>query len=290
MKIIKNKTNQLLGAHTSIQGGVVKSVELASKLGFTAMQIFTKNNNQWSGKIITDEEARAFREKLAESGIEFVLSHDSYLINLCAPDDSILAKSRGAFIDEIERCRQLGIRYLNFHPGSHGGRGMEEGIKLIAESINLAHRKTSGADVYSTLETTAGQGNSIGYRFEQMREIIDLVEDKERMKVCIDTAHIFAAGYELRVEKEFDKVFKEFDDIIGLDRLVAFHVNDSKKDLGTKVDRHDHIGKGFIGLEGFRNLMNHPKLTHIPKILETPKGKEQLEDLENLDVLRSLIN
>ena len=286
----KNKTNQLLGAHTSIQGGVVKSVELASKLEFTAMQIFTKNNNQWHGKVITDEEALTFREKLAATEIKFVMSHDSYLINLCAPDESILSKSRAAFVDEIKRCSQLGIKYLNFHPVSHGGRGMEEGIKIIAESLNLAHQRTPGVDVYSTLETTAGQGNSIGYRFGQLKEIIDLVEDKGRMRVCIDTAHIFAAGYELRVEEEFEKVFIEFDDILGLDRLVAFHVNDSKKDLGSRVDRHDHIGKGFIGLEGFRNLMNHPKLAHIPKILETPKGKEQLEDLENLALLRSLIN
>ncbi|HOJ18977.1 MAG TPA: deoxyribonuclease IV [Ignavibacteriaceae bacterium] len=289
MKKIKGK-NQLLGAHTSIQGGVAKAVELASGLGFSAMQIFTKNNNQWQGKVISDEEALTFRDKLAATEIKFVMSHDSYLINLCAPDESVLAKSRAAFIDEIKRCSQLGIKYLNFHPGSHGGRGMEEGIKLIAESLNTAHQRTPGVNVYSTLETTAGQGNSIGYRFEQLRQIIDLVEEKDRMRVCIDTAHIFAAGYELRVEKEFEKVFLEFDNILGLDRLAAFHVNDSKKDLGSRVDRHDHIGKGFIGLEGFRNLMNHPKLAHIPKILETPKGKEQLEDLENLALLRSLIN
>ncbi|MDY0081444.1 MAG: deoxyribonuclease IV [Ignavibacteriaceae bacterium] len=289
MKKIKGK-NQLLGAHTSIQGGVAKAVELASGLGFSAMQIFTKNNNQWQGKPLTNEEALTFKTKLSASGIKFVLSHDSYLINLCAPDKVILEKSGAAFIDEIERCSLLGIRYLNFHPGSHGGAGMDTGIKLIAESLNLAHEKTKGADVFSTLETTAGQGNSIGFRFEQLRQIIDLVEEKERMKVCIDTAHIFAAGYELREKKAFDNVIKEFNDIIGLERLIAFHVNDSKKELGSRVDRHDHIGKGFIGLEGFRNLMNHPDLINIPKILETPKGKEQLEDLENLSLLRSLIN
>jgi deoxyribonuclease-4 len=281
--------NQLLGAHTSISGGVSKSVELADKLGFTAMQIFTKNNNRWFQKDLSETEVNSFKTKLEESNIKFVVAHDSYLINLCATNKSILAKSRKAFLDELNHCEVLGIPHLNFHPGAHLGAGEKDGIKLIAESLNIAHEKTKNYNVSSMLECTAGQGTAIGYRFEHLREIIDLVEQKDRMTVCIDTAHIFAAGYDIKDPKKFKEVINEFDDIIGLERLKCFHMNDSKKPLGSRVDRHEHIGKGFIGLEGFENIMNEKKLTKIPKILETPKGKEQLEDLENLEVLNSLI-
>ena len=192
-------------------------------------------------------------------------------------------------LDELERCELLEIPHLNFHPGSHLGAGEDDGIKLIAESINIVHNKTKGYKVSSMLETTAGQGTAIGYRFEQLQQIIDLVEQKERMTVCIDTAHIFAAGYDIKDSKNFKEAIKEFDEIIGLDRLKCFHLNDSKKPLGSRVDRHEHIGKGFIGEEGFSNIMNDERLREIPKILETPKGKEQLEDLENLKMLRGLI-
>ncbi|MCW8810236.1 MAG: deoxyribonuclease IV [Ignavibacteriaceae bacterium] len=281
--------NQLLGAHTSISGGVSKSVELAEKLGFTAMQIFTKNNNRWFQKKLDDKEINAFKSKLDKSNIKFVVAHDSYLINLCATKKIILEKSRKAFLDELERCKLLGITLLNFHPGAHLGSGEEEGIKRIAESLNIAHEKTKDYNVSSMLETTAGQGTTIGYRFEQLREIIDRVEMKERMTVCIDTAHVFAAGYDIKDPKSFNEIIKEFDDIIGLEKLKCFHMNDSKKPLGSRVDRHEHIGKGFIGLEGFKNIMDDERLARIPKILETPKGKEQLEDLENLKVLKSLI-
>ena len=281
--------NQLLGAHTSISGGVSKSVELAEKLGFTAMQIFTKNNNRWFQKKLDEKEINLFKSKLEKSNIRFVVSHDSYLINLCAIKKTILEKSRKAFLDELERCDLLGISHLNFHPGAHLGSGEEEGIKRIAESLNIAHEKTKNFKVSSMLETTAGQGTTLGYKFEQLRKIIDLVEAKERMSVCIDTAHVFASGYDIKDPTSFKKVIKAFDEIIGLERLKCFHMNDSKKPLGSKVDRHEHIGKGFIGLEGFKNIMNDKRLTKIPKILETPKGKEQLEDLENLKVLKSLI-
>ena len=281
--------NQLLGAHTSTAGGVSKSIDLAEKFGFTAMQIFTKNNNRWFQKSLEEEEIVAFKSKFKASKIEFVVSHDSYLINLCAKDNSILKKSRSAFIDELKRCELLGIPYLNFHPGAHLGAGAEDGIKLIAESINLVHEKTEDYKVSSMLETTAGQGTTIGYRFEQLQKIIELVERKERMSVCIDTAHIFAAGYNIKDSKEFNKVINAFDDIIGWDKLKCFHMNDSKKELGSRVDRHEHIGKGFIGLDGFSNIMNDKRLKKIPKILETPKGKEQLEDLENIAALQSLI-
>jgi deoxyribonuclease-4 len=192
-------------------------------------------------------------------------------------------------LEELKRCELLDIPYLNFHPGAHGGQGEEEGMKLIAESLNIVHEQTKGYKVSSMLEATAGQGTALGYRFEQLKKIIDLVDEKERMSVCIDTAHIFAAGYNIKDPKEYKKVIKEFDDIIGLKLLKCFHMNDSKKELGSRVDRHDHIGKGFIGTEGFSNIMNDKKLESIAKILETPKGKEQLEDLENIKTLLSLV-
>jgi deoxyribonuclease-4 len=253
------------------------------------MQIFTKNNNRWFAKPLTEEEIDIYKSKLKISGIKFVVAHDCYLINLCAKDRLILKKSRVAFLDELERCERLGIQHLNFHPGSHGGSGEEQGIKLIVESLNIVHEKTKRFKVTSMLETTAGQGNAIGYTFEQLRKIIDLVDDKERMTVCIDTAHIFAAGYNIKNEANYDKVIKDFNDIIGLNRLKCLHINDSKKELGTRVDRHENIGKGFIGKEGFRNIMNDKRLEKVPKILETPKTKGQLEDLKNLKVLKSLI-
>ena len=281
--------NQLMGAHTSISGGVSKSIELAEKLGFTAMQIFTKNNNRWVAKPLDTDEITKFKTSLENSPINFVVTHDSYLINLCAIDKINLQKSRDAYIDELERCEQLGIKYLNFHPGAHGGQGEEDGLKIIAESLNLAHEKTKRFKVSSMLELTAGQGTALGYRFEHIAKIIELVDDPERMSTCIDTAHIFAAGYDIRSPKTYKEVMREFDEIIGLDKLKCFHMNDSKKELGSRVDRHEHIGKGFIGLEGFTNIMNDKKLSDIPKILETPKGKEQLEDIENLEVLKSLM-
>ena len=281
--------NQLLGAHTSASGGVAAAVELADKLGFTAMQIFSKNNTRWTQRPFKESEIQDFKKKLKNSNIKYVCVHDSYLINLCADNPEFKKKSDEAFLDEIERCQQLGIEYLNFHPGSHGGKGENEGIKVIAESINIAHDKTKGYKVSSMLEATAGQGSAIGYRFEHLREIIDMVEDKVRMSVCIDTAHIFAAGYDIRTPDAYKKTIKEFDDVVGLEYLKCFHMNDSKKPLGSRVDRHEHIGKGLIGLEGFRNIMNDKKLFNIPKVLETPKGKEHLEDVENIKILKSLI-
>lgn len=280
---------QLLGAHTSISGGVSTSIERAVKLKFTAMQIFSKNNNRWFAKPLEEKEINAFKSGLETSNIKYTVVHDSYLINLCAANKSLLKKSRDSFIDEIKRCEQLGIEYLNFHPGAHTGQGEEDGLKIIAESINIAHNETKKYKVKSMLETTAGQGTNLGYTFEQLRKIIELVEDKKRMCVCIDTAHIFAAGYDLRKPKEYKKTMNEFDDVIGLDLLKCMHINDSKKELGSKVDRHEHIGKGFIGKEGFTNIMNDKKIAHVPKILETPKGKDMKEDIMNLKILKSLI-
>ena len=281
--------DHLLGAHTSTAGGVYMAIDRAQKLGFTAIQIFTKNNNRWDAKPLEEKEIDLFKNKLAASDIKFVVAHDSYLINLCAVDKTTLKKSRQAFIDELERCELLGIPHLNFHPGAHLGQGEEEGLKIIAESINLAHEKTKGYKVSSMIELTAGQGSSLGHKFEHIQKIIELVEEKERMTVCIDTAHVYAAGYDIKNPETYKNIIKDFDDIIGLDKLQCFHINDSKKELGSRVDRHEHIGKGFIGLEGFSNIMNDKKLIRVPKILETPKGKEQIEDLENLAILKKLI-
>ena len=279
----------LLGAHMSISGGVHTAVDRATSIGCTALQVFTKNNNQWSGKPLTDEDIENYKRKIAEATITPVVAHDSYLINLCAANPDILEKSRTAFIDELTRCEQLGIQLLNFHPGAHGGAGEEEGIKKIIESLNIAHNGTKGFKVLSVAEVTAGQGTAVGYKFEHLEKIINGVEEPKRMAVCIDTCHIFAAGYDIRTEEGYEKTFEEFDSIIGLNRLAAFHCNDSKKGFGSHVDRHEHIGKGMIGVEGFSFLMNDKRFSNIPKILETPKSEDLHEDVENMRVLKGLI-
>jgi deoxyribonuclease-4 len=278
----------LLGAHMSIAGGMHTALERGMGIGCNTIQVFVKNNNRWQGKPLKNDEIELFKDLKLRSGISPVIAHDTYLINLCAKDKGILNKSRSTFKDEFDRCELLGIDYLNFHPGSHLGQGESEGIKIIAESLNLIHEQTKGYKVRTVAETTAGQGTAIGHKFEQIRAIIDLVEEKDRMAVCIDTCHIFAAGYDISTEKGWEKTFDEFNNIIGFDRLVAFHVNDSKRELGMHVDRHEHIGKGKIGLDGFRFLMNDPRFLNIPKILETPKEADMKEDVENMNILRSL--
>jgi deoxyribonuclease IV len=278
-----------LGAHMSIAGGVHTAVERGNRIGCTTMQMFVKNNNQWQGKPLTDSDASTYKDLLLKSSIGPVIVHDTYLINLCANDNTILRKSRSALRDELDRCELLGVPYLNFHPGAHVGRGEKDGIKMIAESLNIVHDQTKKYQVKSVIETTAGQGTAIGYRFEQIRSIIDAVEDKKRMAVCVDTCHIFAAGYDIASEDGYEQTFADFDAIIGLDRLVAFHVNDSKRERGSRIDRHEHVGKGKIGLAGFRFLMNDGRFHTIPKILETEKGPDMKEDIENMRVLRSLI-
>ena len=273
----------------SIAGGVHCAVERAASIGCTTMQMFVKNNNQWCGKKLTAEDISTYKKLLRESSIGPVVVHDTYLINLCATNKDILQKSRNALKDELDRCEMLGVEYLNFHPGSHLGAGEEEGIKRIAESLNLIHEQTASYSVKSVIETTAGQGTAIGYRFEHLRQIIDLVEQRERMAVCVDTCHIFAAGYDIVTEAGYDQTFRDFNSIVGLHRLVAFHVNDAKRERGSRVDRHEHIGKGTIGKAGFRLLMNDARFKTIPKILETPKEPEMKEDVKNMRVLRSLV-
>jgi deoxyribonuclease-4 len=273
----------------SIAGGVHCAVERAASIGCTTMQMFVKNNNQWRGKELTVEDISTYKKLLRESSIGPVVVHDTYLINLCAVNKEILQKSRDALKDELDRCEMLGVEYLNFHPGSHMGAGEKDGIERIAESLNLVHALTAGYHVKSVIETTAGQGTAIGCRFEHLRSIIDLVEEQDRMAVCVDTCHIYAAGYDIVTEAGYERTFEEFNAIVGLDRLVAFHVNDAKRERGSRIDRHEHIGKGTIGKEGFRLLMNDDRFKTTPKILETPKGPKMKEDIRNMRILRSLV-
>jgi len=282
-------THVLLGAHMSTSGGVHTAVDRAVSIGCTALQVFTKNNNQWGAKPLADDDIENYKRKIVEATITPVMAHDSYLINLCAINPEILERSRDAFIDELTRCEELGIQLLNFHPGAHGGAGENDGIKRIVESLNIAHEKTEGFKVLSVVETSAGQGTAVGYKFEHLEKIINGVDKPERMAVCIDTCHIFAAGYDIRTEETYAATIQEFENIIGLDRLAAFHFNDSKKEFGSHGDRHEHIGKGMIGTEGFSYLMNDERFANTPKILETPKSKDLHEDVENLKVLKGLI-
>lgn len=279
----------LLGAHMSIGGGVHTAFERGKLVGCTTMQIFSKNNNQWKGKPLTDPDIINYKNEAKKTNIRPVVVHSSYLINLCAKDKSTLEKSRESFLDELNRCRLLGIPYFVFHPGSHVGQGEQTGLEIIAESLNMLHERTKGYRVKSVVEVTAGQGSNLGYRFEQIRSLIDMIENKKRMGVCIDTCHLFAAGYDVANEKGYEKTFEEFDNIIGLKRLMVIHLNDSKGILGSRLDRHEHIGKGNIGDIGFSLLMNDKRLNGIPKILETPKGNDMKEDMMNLNRLKGYV-
>ncbi|MFO7829725.1 MAG: deoxyribonuclease IV [Bacteroidales bacterium] len=260
-----------IGAHVSAAGGVENAPVNAHKIGAKGFALFTKNQRQWNAKPLTDENIQKFKENCEKYGYTkgTILPHDSYLINLGHPEKLSLEKSRYAFLDEMQRCEQLGIDRLNFHPGSHLNKISEEKcLKTIAESVNIALDKTKG--VIAVIENTAGQGTNLGHTFEQIKYIIDHVEDKNRVGVCIDTAHGFAAGYDFSSEESYQKAWNEFDQIIGFSYLKGMHLNDSKKDVGTHVDRHDSIGKGFIGENTFKLLMQDDRIDNIPLILETP--------------------
>jgi deoxyribonuclease-4 len=252
------------------------------------MQVFVKNNNRWNAPRLDEEEIQSYKREEAKAAIAPVIAHAAYLINLCATKASFLNRSRNAFLDELNRCEAFGIKALVFHPGAHMGAGEKEGIKQIAESLNIVHLQSESCSVLTTLECTAGQGTAIGYRFEHLRSIIDRVEQKHRMGVCLDTCHLFASGYDISADEGWNRCMETFDDVVGLERLVAVHVNDSKRELGSRVDRHEHIGKGRIGLDGFAAMMNDFRLAHIPKILETPKSEDMHEDVENMQRLLSL--
>lgn len=279
----------LIGAHMSISGGVFNALLYGQELGCTTIQIFTKNNNQWKAKELTPEDVKKFFESQKETEISPVVAHNGYLINLASPKEDVYNLSRQSMLVELKRAELLGLPYLVMHPGSHLGSGEGEGIRKIARSIDWLHQETKGFKAKICLETTAGQGSAIGHRFEHLAEIIERVKEKERLGVCYDTCHTFAAGYDIRTKKAYEATFKEFDKVIGLSRLKVIHVNDSLKDLDSRVDRHQHIGEGKIGLEGFRLLMNDKRWEKIPKILETPKERGAAKDRKNLNVLKRLV-
>jgi deoxyribonuclease-4 len=289
MKPIEKPRRPFLGAHMSIAGGVGNALLLGAKVQCDAIQIFTKSSRQWACKPYSEEEIAQYQENQKTTGIKKVIAHDSYLLNLGSPDGVLRQRSILAFIDEMERCEMLGISNLIAHPGSHVGSGEDQGIKTIASSLNEVHRACSGYAVKVTLEITAGQGSNLGYRFEQIVKMFDATRENEHLRVCFDTEHAFAAGYDIRTRDGYERTFTEFDETIGIERLAAFHLNDSKKEFNSRVDRHAHIGKGHIGVEAFRLLMNDKRFWGVPMCLETPKGLDLAEDRENLGLLRSLL-
>ncbi len=262
----------LIGAHTSAAGGVHNALLEGQKIGATTIQLFTSNQKQWKGRKFTQKELDLWERTLEETGLKKIMCHDSYLINLGAPNPEVLEKSRRAFREEIERCLLLGISYLNFHPGAALKEDRTECLDRIVESLLEVEELVSGGEAELILESTAGQGSTIGYRFDELGYIVDKVKDRLPIGVCIDTCHSFAAGYDIRTKEDWDSTLKEFDRQVGLEFLKAFHLNDSMKGLGCRVDRHKPLGEGEIGLECFRVLMNHPLTRHLPKYLETPGG------------------
>jgi len=290
-KFSKSPSEPLFGSHMSIAGGYHKAVEAAHAVEFKSVQLFTKNNNQWKAPEITAEQAKAFRDSLQTTGILHPVSHASYLINLGSPDDLLWRKSIEAMAVEVARCEILGIGDLVVHPGAHVGSGEEAALSRIAQALGEVIRMTAGMDVRIDLETTAGQGSTLGHRFEHLKRIIELCENPERLGVCVDTCHIFAAGYSLETRGEYDGTMEELDRTVGLDWVRVWHLNDSCRDRGSRVDRHAAIGGGKLGLEPFRHLVNDARFRPLPLILETPKGVEAGEDLDvkNLRILRQLV-
>lgn len=277
----------LLGAHMSIQGGVSEALVRGQELGCTAIQIFTRNARQWKGARLREDEVGRFFAQRRETGIAPVVAHGNYLVNLASPSRSVWRKSLGGLLEDLTRSERLGLPGLIIHPGSHGGAA-EDGIKRVAEALNVAHGKTEGGRTVVLLETAAGQGQCLGGRFDELAAIMELVEDKARVGACFDTCHVFAAGYDIRTAGGYRRVLAEFDRVVGLSRLKALHVNDCLGHLGGRLDRHQHIGKGRLGLAPFRCLMTDPRFKSIPKLLETPKGDSDYWDRRNLALLRRL--
>ncbi len=278
----------LLGAHLSIAGGLHNAVADAVKLGCTAFQIFSKSSNQWKARPLSESDVRSFRTAITDSPVRVCVVHDSYLINLASPREDLRRKSIEAFHEEMERVERLGLPYLIMHPGAHMGAGEEAGLGRVASAFDDVHERARGLRMRILIETTAGQGTTLGYRFDQIRRILDLVREPERLGVCLDTCHLFAAGYDIRTARGWREAMDEFERWVGMERLKAIHLNDSAKPLGSRVDRHAHIGKGLIGLEPFRAIMNDPRLAGIPKIIETPKEDGNEKDRQNLATLREL--
>ncbi len=275
-----------IGAHISIAGGIHRAIHKACKLDINAVQIFLKNSNRWEARPYNADDLNSYREALDLIPDIALFAHSGYLINL-AGEGNTHDKSMVALRDELHRARQLGIEYLIIHPGSHGGRGLDKGIERIAQSLNSAIDGSVTTKIL--LETTAGQGTSVGHRFEHLRAIIDRTDRPEMLGVCIDTCHIFAAGYDISSSANYDAVISEFEKIIGLNRLSLIHLNDSRRECGSRVDRHIHIGEGHIGEGGFGLLLNDPRLAGVPIVLETPKSKDDTADMMNLEKIRGLI-
>lgn len=278
----------LAGAHMSIAGGIYKALERGKRVGCRTIQVFLKNSNQWKAKSLTEQDRLLFQKAQENIGIRPVVAHDSYLINLASPDSHLYKKSLNAFIEEMKRANFLGIPYLVLHPGAHKGAGIKKGIARVAKGLRCALDLVE-PPVMVLLENTAGQGSSLGSRFEQLAAIMEQIRNPDRVGICLDTCHAFAAGYDIRTEEGYEETIGELDRLIGAKKILAFHVNDSKKDLESRVDRHCHIGKGFIGLDAFRFLVNDRRFVDVPKILETPKGEGNREDKRNLSTLRSLL-
>jgi deoxyribonuclease IV len=279
----------LLGAHMSIGGGVHRAIERSRSIDCTAMQIFVKNNMQWFARPLDRAEIKAFVRHAQREQIEAAFAHSSYLINLAATNPQFHANSLRALTEELTRANQLELPFLVLHPGAHLGAGENAGIEKIIASIDAIWAVIPKVKTKIALETTAGQGSCLGEKFEHLAAIIENVREPERLCVCLDTAHVFAAGYNIGSEAGVKKTFREFDRVVGLDRLAALHLNDSKTALGSRVDRHEHIGKGKIGLDAFRFIMRDRRLRKIPKVLETPKGKDLAEDVANMKTLRGLL-
>lgn len=279
----------LLGSHVPAVGGLAAAIDRGVGIGCTAMQIFVKNNMQWFAKPLADADVSAFTGHPLRGKLGAVVAHAGYLINLGVEGTENHEKSLRSLSDEMVRCEQLGIRSLVLHPGSHLGKGVDQGIACVVRNLDRLHAEHPGLKVRIALEITAGQGACLGARFGEIAAILSGVKDARRLEVCFDTAHAFAAGYDLSAPKGAEKVFAEFDRVIGLKRLSVLHLNDSKAALGSRVDRHDNLGNGKIGLEAFRWIMNAPELERIPKLLETPKGKDLAEDVEAMALLRGFV-
>ncbi len=277
------------GAHMSIGGGCFRCMEWGQQAGCEVVQLFSKNERQWLGKALTDDDVAKFMDARTRTSVDPVLIHDSYLINLSSPNDELWAKSINAFRDELLRARMLGVPYLNTHPGSHVGSGEEVGLDRMVTALNRLGAEGVFEGVTVLLETTAGQGTNLGSRFEHLAYIIEHVNHPEAFGVCIDTCHIFAAGYDIRTPEKYAATMAEFDRLVGYERVKALHLNDALQPFGDRKDRHAHIGEGHIGLDGFRLVVNDPHFANLPMILETPKSADLHEDVDNLKRLRDLI-
>jgi deoxyribonuclease-4 len=284
----KPRATDEIGAHMSIAGGVHLALERGVAIGCGAVQIFLKNQRQWTARPLAVEEVRAFRASRRRTGLRRVFAHASYLINLAAPDDGQWAQAVAALTDELERAEALGLMCLVIHPGSHRGQGLGPGLERVVRALDEACRRTVGARVRIALENTAGGGDAVGRTFAELGAMIRRASRPERLGVCVDTCHLFAAGYDVRTREGWARALAECEREIGLSRVLAFHLNDARAGLGSGLDRHEHIGRGFLGLAPFRALLNDPRLARIPKVIETDKDPEPAADLRNLATLRRL--